>query len=121
MKRFSYYMKVAAAVSLGIVGTACSAADEHGIADKRSDFSKFLPMSQNVGRDGLKTVKPFFRSAQRGQITAAIEKACTGGKAGSSVYEPRDGRGYYVNCNPKNRQLLNGYVPANSKERPHSR
>lgn len=78
-------------------------------------------MSQNAAKDGLKEVKPFFRAARKEEIVRAIEKACVGKKAGSSVYEPRSGQGYYVNCNPRNRQLLNGYVPVNAKQQPHSR
>ena len=40
---------------------------------------------------------------------------------GNGLYDERRHAGYYVNCNSDNRQLLNGYVPANSKEAPHSR
>lgn len=92
-----------------------------GIADKRTDFSKFLPMSQDTRRDGLREVKPYFRSARREQILAAISHSCSGTKAGSSVFDATENRGYYVNCNPRNRQLLNGYIPANPRQQPHSR
>ena len=105
--------------------TACTAGDPRGIADKRSDFKSFLPMKASPERDGLKAVKPFFRSADRSQIIRAIDHACLGGaqghKSGSSVYNERTGQGYYVNCNPENRQLLNGYVPVDAKREPHSR
>lgn len=121
MTQYSRYFYGGLAVCLLASSLACSEANDRGIADKRTDFSKFLPMTQNTANDGLKPVKPFFRTPRREQIMAAIERACSGAKAGSSVYEPREGKGYYVNCNPRNRQLLNGYVPANSRERPHSR
>ena len=108
---------------LALVLCACGriAGESRGIADKRSDFSKFIPMRSDPSRDGLKEVRPYFASANRSQILAAIERACQGGKAGSSILDERSGRGYYVNCNPRNRQLLNGYVPSNPKVRPHSR
>ena len=92
-----------------------------GIADKRSDFRNFLPMTADPARDGLKAVKPFFRQPNRTEIMQAIERACDGRRTGSSVYEPKTGAGYYVNCNPRNRQLLNGYVPVSSSVQPHSR
>jgi len=69
---------------------------------------------------GLKAVRPFFKGSNRTQVLRAIERACTGGKSGSSVFEPESNTGYYVNCNPENRQLLNGYVAANPREQPHS-
>jgi hypothetical protein len=92
-----------------------------GIADKRSEFSRFLPMTADPARDGLKAVKPYFPTANRAEILRAIEHACVGGRHGSSIYEERRQAGYYVNCNPKNRQLLNGYVAANPAAQPHSR
>jgi hypothetical protein len=100
---------------------ACSIQPTPGVADKRSDFRSFLPMKADPGRDGLKRAKPYFRRADRGEIIRAIERACNGRRSGSSVYDPRTGAGYYVNCNPRNRQLLNGYVPANPSQQPHSR
>ena len=100
---------------------ACSTQAARGIADKRSDFRNFLPMHTDPGRDGLKPVKPYFRRPDRGEIMRAIEHACVGRRGGSSVYDEKTQAGYYVNCNPKNRQLLNGYVPVNRKEEPHSR
>jgi len=99
----------------------CSAESQRGIADKRSDFKSFIPMQQDLTRDALRPVKPFFKRANREEILRAIERACVGAKRGSSVFEPRTGEGYYVNCNPENRQLLNGYVPANARQAPHSR
>lgn len=101
--------------------SACSGEGQRGVADKRSDFKSFIPMEQNVARDGLKPIKPFFKRANRTEVLRAIERACVGGKTGSSVFEPRTGEGYYVNCNPRNRQLLNGYIPANARQAPHSR
>ncbi len=99
---------------------ACSAQGQRGIADERSHFDQFLPMKQDPAKDGLKAVRPYFKSANRTQILRAMEKACQGRKEGSSVFDPATERGYYVNCNPRNRQLLNGYIPANPKRRPHS-
>ncbi len=78
-------------------------------------------MQQNLAGDGLKPVKPFFKRANREEVLRAIEHACTGEKKGSSVFNPRTGEGYYVNCNPRNRQLLNGYIPASARQSPHSR
>lgn len=100
---------------------ACSTGGQGGIADRRSDFKSFLPMKQDPSKDGLKRVRPYFKRANREEILRAIERACQGGKAGSSVFNPRTEEGYYVNCNPRNRQLLNGYVPANPAVEPHSR
>jgi hypothetical protein len=54
-------------------------------------------------------------------VLRAIERACTGGRRGSSIYNEKTGAGYYVNCNPRNRQLLNGYVSLTPAARPHSR
>lgn len=101
--------------------TACSSGEQRGVADKRSNFQSFAAMRQDPARDGLKMVKPYFRKANRSEILSAIEHACVGGKTGSSVYNQRSGEGYYVNCNPRNRQLLNGYVPAIANQAPHSR
>ena len=111
---------------LSLVLGACGSSGQNGgrgIADKRSDFSKFLPMSADPTRDGLKPVEPFFRRADRTEILRAVQKACAGGehKRGSSVYNEARHAGYYVNCNPENRQLLNGYVSANAREAPRSR
>ncbi len=106
---------------LFLFSSAFSAGIQRGIADGRSDFKSFLPMRQDLARDGLKAVKPYFKRANRAEILRAIERACTGEKKGSSVFEPRTDEGYYVNCNPRNRQLLNGYIPVNSKQAPHSR
>jgi len=78
-------------------------------------------MKTDPAREGLKAVKPYFRGADRAQVIRAIERACDGHRRGSSVYDPRTGTGYYINCNPRNQQLLNGYVPANPSEQPHSR
>ena len=104
-----------------VLVSACSAGGQRGVADKRSDFKNFIPMQQEPERDGLKAVKPFFKRANQQEIVRAIERACVGEKRGSSVFEPRTGEGYYVNCNPRNRQLLNGYIPANARQAPHSR
>jgi hypothetical protein len=100
---------------------ACSADGQRGVADKRSDFKSFTPMQQDPARDGLRAVKPYFRRASRDEVLRAIERACVGGKEGSSVFNRNTGAGYYVNCNPRNRQLLNGYIPANPRQAPHSR
>ncbi len=100
---------------------ACSVNSQRGIADRRSDFRKFLPMTGDPVKYGLKPVRPFFRSANRPEILRAIQSACTGEKeGGSSVFRPESQAGYYVNCNPRNRQLLNGYIARNPRERPHS-
>ncbi len=114
-------------LAIFLTSAACSSGNERGIADKRSNFEKFLPMTADPALDGLKIVRPFFRTANRAQILRAIEKACSGvgedgqRKKGSSVFNPAGDAGYYVNCNPENRQLLNGYVPANPRSAPHSR
>jgi hypothetical protein len=100
---------------------ACSTPPPRGIADKRSQFERFLPMTRNPSEYGLRAVRPYFKTARRAEILRIIERACTGGKAGSSDYDPRTGAGYYVNCNPQNRQLLNGFVPADAHQRPRSR
>lgn len=106
--------------TLAMMLTACSAHGQRGIADKRSNFERFVPMKQDPAKDGLKTVKPYFERANRTEILRLIDHVCQGGKEGSSAYDPRSGRGYYINCNPRNRQFLNGYVPSNPKRRPHS-
>ena len=69
---------------------------------------------------GLKPVRPYFRNANRAEILHAIDRACTDRKEGSSVYDTERQAGYYVNCNPNNRQLLNGYVSRDARRRPHS-
>ena len=79
-----------------------------------------MPMTGDPVKYGLKPVRPFFKHANRPEILRAIEKACTGGKEGSSVFNPAAQSGYYVNCNPSNRQLLNGYVARDASRRPHS-
>jgi hypothetical protein len=101
--------------------SSCSTGETRGIADTRSNYQKFIPMTADPGRDGLKPVKPYFRSSDRAGVLRAIERACTGGRRGSSVYDEKTRSGYYVNCNPRNRQLLNGYVSLNASVRPHSR
>ncbi len=78
-------------------------------------------MKTDPGKDGLKPVKPYFRGPDRAGVLRAIERACDGRRRGSSVYDERTGAGYYINCNPRNRQLLNGYVSAQAKVQPHSR
>jgi hypothetical protein len=100
---------------------ACSAGGQRGIADKRSDFKRFMPMTGSPSKYGLRVVHPFFKTANRAQILRAIESACQGGREGRSVFNEEKQTGYYVNCNPRNRQLLNGYVPANPERQPHSR
>jgi hypothetical protein len=116
-------MKVllAVLVTLALSTTACTHRDQRGIADKRTNFAKFLPMTSDPGRYGLKPIRPFFRVANRMQILRAIERACQSGQSGSSFQDERTGGGYYVNCNPENRQLLNGYAPSNPRQQPHSR
>ena len=99
---------------------ACSVTSQRGIADKRSDFRKFLPMTGDPARYGLKAVRPYFKTANRVEILRAIETECTGRKEGSSVFRPETQSGYYVNCNPSNRQLLNGYVSRDARKRPSS-
>lgn len=106
--------------ALLLASLACSLNSQHGIADRRSDFRKFLPMTGDPARYGLKSVRPFFRAANRAEILRAIESACSGEKEGSSIFHPESQSGYYVNCNPRNRQLLNGYVSADPRRRPHS-
>jgi hypothetical protein len=101
--------------------SSCSANDVRGIADGRSDYKKFIPMQSDSAREGLRPVKPYFRSSDRSGVLRAIERACAGGRGGSSVYDERSEAGYYVNCNPRNRQLLNGYVARQASVRPHSR
>lgn len=106
-------------VALALAG--CSVvSSQRGIADRRSEFRKFLPMSGDPARYGLKAVRPYFRSANRAEILRAIEAACQGGREGSSIYKPEAQAGYYVNCNPSNRQLLNGYVSRDPRRRPSS-
>ena len=98
----------------------CSGGNVRGIADKRSDFKRFVPMEKAAAEYGLKQVRPYFKRANRAEILRAIESACVGGrKEGSSAYNPTTQAGYYVNCNPRNRQLLNGYVPLDGRRRPH--
>jgi hypothetical protein len=100
---------------------ACGSSGVRGIADKRSDFQKFLPMTEDPVRHGLKGVRPFFKHANRSQILRAIETACQDPrKRGASIMNPSADSGYYVNCNPENRQLLNGYVSLNPSQAPHS-
>jgi hypothetical protein len=111
---------VAAAAVFCLVPVACTHTDQRGIADKRTNFERFLPMTSDPARHGLKSVRPFFRVANRAQVLRAIERACQGRQSGSSVQDPRTGAGYYVNCNPENRQLLNGYLPSNPRQQPHS-
>jgi hypothetical protein len=115
-------MKVllAALAAMAIVCTACTHREQRGIADKRTNFERFLPMTADPARYGLKPVRPFFRVANRLQILRAIERACQGGRSGRSVQDERSGGAYYVNCNPENRQLLNGYIPSNPRQQPHS-
>lgn len=102
---------------------SCSAigGNPRGIADKRSDFRKFIPMTGDPAHYGLRAVRPYFNHADRAQILRAIEQSCAGEREGRSVFAPAREAGYYVNCNPSNRQLLNGYVPLNPHEHPHSR
>ena len=116
MKRFQ-----SGAIVLALVLAGCSLSSQRGIADKRSDFRKFLPMTGDPMRYGLKAVRPYFKRANRAEILGAIERACTGRKEGSSVFEPEVQSGYYVNCNPSNQQLLNGYVSRDPRKRPSSR
>jgi len=116
-------MKVMAAtlVAFTAVCVGCGHRDQRGIADKRSNFGRFIPMKEDPARHNLKPVRPYFHSANRAQILRAIEHACQNDQGGSSVQDERTGAGYYVNCNPENRQLLNGYVPSNPRVQPHSR
>jgi|ERR1700728_2430486 len=109
------------ALAIALVLAGCTLSSQRGIADKRSDFRKFLPMTGDPARYGLKAVRPYFKRPNRAAILQAIERACTGRKEGSSVFEPEAQSGYYVNCNPTNRQLLNGYVSRDPRKRPSSR
>src|SRR4051812_29932050 len=113
--------RAALALLFLIAAASCSKHDARGIADSRSDYRGFTPMKADPARDGLRPVKPYFRGADRAGVLKAIERACDGRRRGSSVYDERTGAGYYVNCNPRNRQLLNGYVSLNPKAQPHSR
>ena len=106
---------------LFVVFTSCASREARGIADSRTDFRQFAPMKADPARDGLKPVKPYFRRSDRSGVLRAIERACDGRRRGSSVYDERTGAGYYVNCNPRNRQLLNGYVSVSRAVQPHSR
>jgi hypothetical protein len=103
------------------VSVACTHTDQRGIADKRTNFEHFLPMTADPAHYGLKLVRPFFRVANRTEILRAIAHACQNGQSGSSVQDPRTGGGYYVNCNPENKQLLNGFLPSSPRQEPHSR
>ncbi|MBV9499589.1 MAG: hypothetical protein JO138_09465 [Acidobacteriaceae bacterium] len=114
-------MKPLALFAIALLLTACSLPGQRGIADRRSEFQKFLPVSGDPARYGLKEVRPYFTRPDRATILRAIERACQGGRAGSSIFDPAKRAGYYVNCNPQNRQLLNGFVPLNPGVRPHSR
>jgi hypothetical protein len=100
---------------------SCGSQEVRGVADSRSDYKQFTPMKADPARDGLKAVKPYFRASDRAGVLRAIERACDGKRRGSSIYDQRTGAGYYVNCNPRNRQLLNGYVSLNPAVQPHSR
>ena len=119
----NFRMKVflAAVAALTITTAACTHRDQRGIADKRTNFGRFLPMTGDPTRYGLKPARPYFKVANRVQLLRAIERACQGGETGSSVQDEHTGAGYYVNCNPENRQLLNGYVPISPRQQPHSR
>lgn len=110
-----------ATIVLLVTAYGCHSRPARGIADKRSDFRSFLAMKSDPIRDGLKRVRPYFRRANRTEILAAIDRACAAGRSGNSFFDERTQAGYYVNCNPSNRQLLNGYVPINPSEQPHSR
>lgn len=114
-------MKLATAwlLLLFLALVACFHTGQRGIADRRSDFRKFLPMTGDPVKYGLRVVRPFFKTANRADILRAIESACVGEKEGSSIYRPESQTGYYVNCNPRNRQLLNGYVSRDPRKRPH--
>lgn len=115
-------MKVflAALAAFAMMFTACTHREQRGIADKRTNFERFLPMTGDPVHYGLRPVRPFFRTANRAQLLRAIERACHGAETGSSVQDPRTGGGYYVNCNPENRQLLNGYIASNPSRQPRS-
>ncbi len=114
-------LNTASTILISIALAACSAGNQRGIADKRSDFKRFLPMEKPASEYGLRQVRPFFKRANRAEILHIIEESCTGAaKAGSSAFNPATQAGYYVNCTPGNHQLLNGYVPINARRRPHS-
>ena len=113
------YTALALIFCLSIV-SGCSRSSERGIADRRSDFKRFIAMEGDPSRYGLRAVRPYFKQANRTQILRAIETACKGSKEGSSDYNPTTKAGYYINCNPRNRQLLNGYVPSDARKRPRS-
>ncbi len=121
MRRFMSASPKHLLIAILLTVAACSAQNGRGIADKRSNFERFIPLEKDPAQEGLRAVKPHFKRANRAEITRAIEMACQGNKAGSSVFNPRTDEGYYINCNPRNRQLANGYVPLNSKERPGSK
>ena len=77
-------------------------------------------MEGDPAKYGLKAVRPYFKTANRPEVLRAIESTCRGEKAGSSVQNAATGAGYYVNCNPHGRQLLNGYLPLDPHKRPHN-
>ncbi len=119
--RICYSMRPLVFIAIAILLTACSATGQRGVADRRTEFQKFLPMTGDPARYGLKEVQPYFTRPNRAAILRAIERACQGGRAGSSIFDPAKKAGYYVNCDPENRQLLNGFVPLNPAVRPHNR
>ncbi|MBV8827686.1 MAG: hypothetical protein JO217_09475 [Acidobacteriaceae bacterium] len=121
LDRMRLHFSIVVAVLILLVGCSTRPQAVRGIADKRTNFEKFVPMREDPGAEGLRAVEPFFRTANRAQILRAIETACRERREGSSVYNPSTRAGYYVNCNPENRQLLNGYIPSDPRRRPHSR
>ena len=109
-------------ILLFVVLAACGSSGVRGIADNRTNFQKFVPMTGDPARYGLKAVRPYFQRANRAQILRAIESACQDTrKHGTSILNPTAGSGYYVNCNPENRQLLNGYISKNPSQAAHGR
>src|SRR5690349_5087520 len=60
-----------------VVIVGCSGSSQRGIADKRSDFRRFLSMTDDPSSHGLREVEPYFQTADRARIMAAIERACS--------------------------------------------
>jgi hypothetical protein len=115
-------MRRAVAILASALLIGCSSSGVRGIADKRSDFRKFMPMTSDPAHHRLKAVRPYFKRVNRAQILRAIESACQDArKRGASIFNPAAESGYYVNCNPQNRQLLNGYVSSNPSQAPRGR
>jgi hypothetical protein len=108
-------------IIISLLLISCNRGNQRGIADRRSDFKKFIVMEGAPESYGLKAVRPYFKRANRSELLSAIENACQSrAKSGASIFNPATGAGYYVNCNAANRQLLNGYIPSDARKKPRS-